>query len=593
MSLNHELADLFKTAAAVMEIKGEPVFKAIAFSKVARVLNDMTFDIRRAVEDGTLAKTEGIGKGSLKIIEEYVRTGKSTDVDELRASIPAGLIPMMQIPSLGPKTIALFWKERGITTIEELSKAIDAGTLAGLKGVGEKKLQSIKEGMALLAAAGGRKGLVDVLPVAVSLLEQVRALKGVGKAEIAGSLRRWKETIGDVDIVATLAAGVEAAAATEITEAFAHFPQVTKILGQGETKSSVLVEGGLQVDLRIVPEDHFGAALQYFTGSKEHNVKLRGLAQDKGLTLNEWGLYTLSEYEKVKKVTAKAPALPAVASRTEEEIYQALGLAWIPAELREDRGEIDLAKKKKLPNLVVVEDLRGDLHTHTTASDGTASIEEMAEAAKARGYQFIGITDHSKSQVIANGLTAERLLKHVKAIRAVAGKIKGIKIFAGCEVDILADGTLDFEDAILAELDFVIASPHIALKQDSAKATDRLLRAVDNRYVNIIGHPTGRMINARAGLPVEFDRVLPRAAAAGVAMEINSGWPRLDLNDVNARAALAAGCVLSINTDAHGVDEFAQIPLGISVARRAGAEPKNVINTWRYEALVDFFAKKR
>lgn len=593
MSLNYELADLFKTAAAIMEIKGEPVFKAIAFSKVARLLENLPFDIRKAVEDGSIATIEGIGKTSRKIIEDVVRVGASSDIDELKASIPPGLIPMMAIPSLGPKTISLFWKQRGITTIDELAKAIDEGKLAGLKGVGEKKIQSIKDGIALRAQAGTRKGLIEVMPVALEMLQQVRALKGVERAELAGSLRRWKETIGDVDILASLQRGVAASAAMSITEQFSKFPQVTKILGQGETKSSILTASGLQVDLRIVPDDHFGAALQYFTGSKEHNVRLRGLAQDKGMTLNEWGLYRVEAYEKAKKETGKPPALQAVASQTEEQIYEALGLSYIEPELREDRGEIEHAAKAPIPKLLVVDDIRADLHTHTTASDGQNSIEEMAEAAKALGYTHLAITDHSKSQVIANGLSVERLLKHLAAIRKVGSKLRGIQLLAGCEVDILVDGSLDYEDAILAELDIVVASPHVSLKQDATKATDRILRAVEHRYVNIIGHPTGRLINARAGLPVEFEKVFAAAARVGVAMEINAGWPRLDLNDVNARAALQAGVVLSINTDAHSTPEFAQMALGVSVARRAGAEARQVLNTWDYQRTIDFIARKR
>ncbi len=591
--MNHDLADLFKTAAAVMEIRGEPVFKAIAFSKVGRMLGDMTVDIRKAVEDGSIGTMAGIGKTSRTIIEDYVRTGASADIEELKSTIPAGLIPMMQIPSLGPKTIALFWKERGITSTEELKKAIDEGKLAGLKGVGEKKIQSIKDGIALLAAAGGRKGLVEVIPVAHDMLEQVRAIRGVLRAEVAGSLRRWKETIGDVDILASLKNSEPASAGGKVSEAFTHFPEVIKILGQGETKASVLTASGLQVDLRIVPDEHFGAALQYFTGSKEHNVKLRGLAQDKGLTLNEWGLYKLEDYDKAKKETGKPPASLAVASKTETDIYRALGMEYIEPELREDRGEVELAQKHELPDLIQVEQIKADLHTHTRASDGQNTIEEMIEAALALGYTTLAITDHSKSQVIANGLSAERLLKHVAQIRKVAEQYEGIRVLAGCEVDILVDGSLDYDDAILAELDFVVASPHVSLKQDAAKATDRLLRAIEHRYVNIIGHPTGRLINARAGLLVEFEKLFTVAAKIGVAMEINAGWPRLDLNDVNARGALQAGVKLSINTDAHSTPEFAQMSLGVSVARRAGARAQDVINTLAAGDLAEFIARKR
>ena len=591
MSLNHDLEKLFKTAAAVMEIKGEAVFKAIAFTKVARLLGDSTIDLRTAVEDGSIGDMEGVGKSSRKIIEDFVRTGRSPDIDELITSIPTGLIPLMEVPGLGPKTIKLVWKERGVTSVGELVAAIDSGKLAGLPGIGEKKIQTIKDGIALLNAGRGRIGLVDAMPIAQQLAEDVRKLPGVAHAEVAGSLRRWRETIGDVDLIAAVKPKADAEA---VVHAFVTLPMVEKILVEGPTKGSVLVAEGLQVDLRIVPELHFGAALQYFTGSKDHNKKIRGLALDRGMTLNEWGLYELADHEKAEKKTGHPPELKPVASRTEADVYKALGLPYFEPELREDRGEIELAQTGELPELIAVADIRGDLHTHTTASDGEATIEEMAEAAKAAGYAYLAITDHSKSSVLANGLNAERLLKHVKAIRKVGEKIKGLTLLAGSEVDILVDGRLDYEEAVLRELDIVVASPHVSLKQDTAKATDRILRAIDTPCVNIIGHPTGRLINLRSGLPLDIGKVIARAAAANVALEINSGWPRLDLNDVNAKAAIAGGVKLSIDTDAHSADYLAKKPvLGVSVARRAGATASSVINTYTLVALKKFIALKR
>ncbi|HEV7301918.1 MAG TPA: DNA polymerase/3'-5' exonuclease PolX [Tepidisphaeraceae bacterium] len=590
MALNHDLAEIFRIMAAVMEIKGESVFKAIAFSKVSRILNDMTFDIKKAHDDGTLKDLEGIGPASRKIIEDYIRNGRSVDFEEVSTSVPAGLLPMLEIPGLGPKTISLLWKERGITNQEELVRAIDEGKLDGLKGIGAKKIDSIKQGIALRAQAKGRVGIVEALPMGESLIERVRALKGIARAEVAGSLRRRKETIGDVDIVAAL---TDKADPVAIAALFVAFPEVQHILGQGASKASVLTAGGLQVDLRMVPEENFGAALLYFTGSKDHNVRIRGRALDKGMTLSEWGLYDLAKYEKAAKKTAEAPKLAPIASRTEADVYAALGLAYVEPELREDRGEVALAEAGTLPKLIQLADIRGDLHTHTTASDGTNSIEEMAEAAKAMGYAFLAITDHSKSQVIANGLTADRLLKHVAAIRKVADKIKGIKLLAGCEVDILVDGRLDFDDAVLKELDIVVASPHVSLKQDSKKATDRIKRAIDTRYVNIIGHPTGRLINSREGLPLDFAQLFPVAAKNGTAMEINAGYPRLDLNEVNARAALETGVMLSINTDAHSVSGLTEMIYGINVARRAGTTVGSVINCMEVHDLMSFIAKKR
>lgn len=591
MSLNHELADLFRTFAALLEIKGEPVFKAIAFSKVSRILNDMTFDIRDACNKGTLDQIEGIGASSRRIIEEYCKTGHSTDYEQVAASVPAGLIPMLQIPGLGPKTIALFWKERGVNSIDELIKAIDTGTLKGLKGVGDKKLEAIKQGIEIRAQAAQRMGIAEALPVAEQLLAQIRALKPVKQAEIAGSLRRRRVTIGDVDIVCAVQDGAKG---PEVTGAFVKFAEVSKILGEGPTKASIVTAGGLQVDLRVVPVENFGATLLYFTGSKDHNVRIRGLAQDKEMTLNEWGLYKLDAYEKAKKKTGEAPELKPIASKSEEEIYKKLGMAFIEPEIREDRGEVDLALKDSLPLLIERADYRGDLHSHTTASDGIATIEQMAEAAIARGYEFLAITDHSKSQVIANGLTAERLLAHAKEIRKVSDRLrKKIRLLAGVEVDILVDGRLDFEDAVLAELDFVVASPHVSLKQDEAKATARILRAIENRYVNVIGHPTGRLINQRQGLTLDFARIYKAAADSGTALEINSGWPRLDLNDVQARGAIESGVMLSINTDAHSIDGLDEITFGLSVARRAWVTKSHVINCLSLPQLVKIVEKKR
>ena len=590
MSLNDELSDLFGRFAALMEIKGESAFKAIAFSKVSRILRDLTIDLRKAVDDNTLKDIEGLGASSCRIITQYIKTGSSSDYEEVAASVPPGLPPLLEIPGLGPKTIALLWKERSVTTLEDLIKAIDSGALQGLKGIGEKKVKSIKEGIALRSQAAVRMGIGDALPIAQGLLERLRNLPAVKEAQIAGSLRRRRETIGDVDLICAL---TDSSAAAQVASAFVTFAEVQKILGQGQTKASVLTAGGLQVDLRIVPRENFGAALLYFTGSKDHNVKLRGRAQDRDLTLNEWGLYRIAEYDKAAKKTGEAPAAIPVASRTEEDVYQALGLEWIAPELRESRGEIEAAANKALPRLITRADLRGDVHCHTTASDGANTIEEMAAAALALGYQFLAITDHSKSQVIANGLTAERLLKHAREIRKVSERLKGIVLLAGCEVDILADGSLDFEDEILAELDFVVASPHIALKQDAAKATDRLLRAIDNKYINVIGHPTGRLINRRAGLPIDIGRITAAAAASGTALEINGGYPRLDLNDVHARAALDAGALLAIDTDAHGAAELSGIEYGLDVARRAWATPEKVINCMSLGALRKFVAQKR
>jgi DNA polymerase (family 10) len=596
MSLNLELSDLFHNFSALMELKGESVFKVIAFQKVGRILKEMNIDLRKCIEEGKLCEIEGIGKSSQQIIEEYVETGKSSAYEDLKSTVPVGLVPMLQIEGLGPKTINLLWKQLNITSLEELSEAIQSGKLKSLKGMGEKKIASIQKGIesfkarvAVDGVAPRRAGIADADEQAELLLAGVRKIQGVMRAEIAGSLRRRRETIGDVDLIASVQDASEAA--TVIGE-FVKLPGVIQTLGAGESKGSVKVANGMQVDLRVVPHDNFGAALLYFTGSKEHNVKIRGLAQKQKMTLNEWGLYKLDQYEKAKKETAKPPPIKPVASESEESIYIALGLSFIEPEMREDFGEIELAKDDKLPNLITIKDIRGDLHTHTTASDGRNTIEEMAAAAKKAGYEYLGVTDHSKAMAMARGLTVDRLLKHIEEIHRVSDKLKGITLLAGAEVDILVDGRLDYDDDVLKLLDIVVASPHVSLKQDSKKATDRLLRAIDNKYVNIIGHPTGRLINGRDGLPLELDKIFDRAAKSGTALEINAGYPRLDLNDVNARHAIQAGCMLAIDTDTH-TDSFVELIWGLGVARRAWATPKNIINCMPLPTLRKFLAAKR
>jgi DNA polymerase (family 10) len=596
MSLNHELADLFHNFSALMELKGENVFKVIAFQKVGRILKEMTIDLRKCIEEGKLNEIEGIGKSSQQIIEEYVEKGKSRAYEDLKSTVPVGLVPMMQVEGLGPKTINVLWKTLNITSLEELSEAINSGKLKGLKGMGDKKIASIQKGIesfknrvAVDGVGNRRTGIADAEEQAEPLLAGVRKIPGVVRAEIAGSLRRRRETIGDVDLIAAVQETSDAAA---VIGEFVKLPGVIQTLGAGESKGSVKVANGMQVDLRVVPEENFGAALLYFTGSKEHNVKIRGLAQKQKMTLNEWGLYDLAKYEKAKKETAKPPPIKPVASESEESIYTALGMAYVEPEMREDFGEVELAKQNKLPKLITIKDIRGDLHTHTNASDGQNTIEEMAAAAKAAGYEFLGVTDHSKALAMAHGLTVDRLIKHIEEIHRISDKLKGITLLAGSEVDILVDGRLDYDDDVLKLLDIVVASPHVSLKQDSRKATDRLLRAIDNKYVNIIGHPTGRLINGREGLPLEMDKIFERAAKSGTALEINAGYPRLDLNDVNARAALQAGCKLAIDTDSH-INNFVELPLGIGVARRAWATPRDVVNCMKLPELKKFIQQKR
>lgn len=596
MSLNQQLADLFHSLAALMELRGDNVFKVIAFQKVGRIIRESNIDFKKCMEEGKLCEIEGIGKGSQQVIEEFILTGKSSVFEEISASVPAGLVPLMSIEGLGPKTINMLWKERGITSLAELEKALESGALKGVKGLGEKKIATITAGIALYKSAmvsgpaQRRTGIPQATEYGEALLAAVRNIQGVVRAELAGSLRRRRETVADLDIVAAIK---DPTIGGEVSAAFCKLPGVVQTIVTGPSKCSVKIANGMQADLRIVPEAHFGAALIYFTGSKEHNVKIRSLALKKKMTLNEWGLYKLDNYEKADKEIAKPPPVAAVASATEQDVYHALGLSYIEPELREDRGEVDAARGNRLPALLTLKDIRGDLHTHTTESDGTASIEQMALAAKALGYEFLAITDHSKALAMTNGLSVERLLAHIENVHRISDRLKGITLLAGSEVDILADGRMDYDDDVLKELDIVIASPHVSLKQDAKKATDRLLRAINNRYVNVIGHPTGRLINGRDGLPLHLEPIFRAAAETGTAMEINASYPRLDLNDVNTKNARQAGVIISINTDAHSTGELLLMPFGIDVARRAWLTSKDVINCMPLAALKKFLVTKR
>ena len=577
MSPNQPLVEMFNRMADVLLIRGENAFKAIAFQKVARTLDETPKDIAQVARVGELPHIEGVGESSRHIIEEFARKGHSETYEELLATVPSGLLEMLQIPGLGPKTIALLWKQKEITSVAQLESAAQQGGLDGIKGIGAKKVAAILDGIRILKTGMQRRGWMDAQPLVQKMLIWLQQDKRIGQSQVAGSYRRHKETVGDVDLLCWVHDPADAPA---ITQSFSALPGVVRVLGCGETKCSVLMDQTLQVDLRVVPRESYGAALQYFTGSKQHNVKLRGLANDKGLTLNEWGLYRRGE---------KKP----MAGETEEGIYQVLGLDYIEPELREDRDEIAAAALHKLPVLLTEKDIRGDLHCHTTASDGNATILEMAEAARQLGYEYLAITDHSQSSIIANGLKSDRLLKHIGAIHKAQEQIKGITLLAGTEVDILADGHLDYDAAILKDLDFVVASAHTALKQDPAKATQRLLKVMDTRYVNLIGHPTGRMINQRDGLPLQMEQIFTAAAQTGTALEINAGWPRWDLNDVHARMAWQQGAMLAINTDAHSTQGLQEIEKGLWIARRAAVPRKQVLNCLKLDELRKFLQRKR
>ena len=557
--INQEIAHLFEEIADLLEIEGADRFRINSYRRAARALDELPDDLAQLSESGQLQKVPGIGKSTAEKIREYLETGQIAAHAKLRASLPAGLLDMLRIPGLGPKKVGALYHELKIENIEGLEKAVQAGKVAGLTGFGQKSADKILEGIAFLAQSAGRTPLGVADAIASELKERVAGFKGVRRVEIAGSVRRGKETVGDLDLLCEATDGKAA------IKAFTTMKDVTGIRAAGETKGSVLVPTGLgteiQVDLRVVPGESFGAALQYFTGSKEHNVRLRELAIKKGCKLNEYGLFKDDK---------------PLAGEDEEGIYKKLGLAFIPPELREDRGEIE--SKGKLPELIELDDIRGDLHIHTTASDGRASIEEMARAAKARGYKYLAITDHSHSSVIANGLSADRLESHIEAVRAVDAKIKGLTLLAGAECDILADGSLDYPDKLLARLDWVLASIHGAQGQSRARVTARTIAAMENPHIHAIAHPSGRLLGQRDGMDLDWEKIFEAAARTRTALEVSSAWQRLDLNDLHIRQALEAGCWLCIDTDAHGPEQLDLIRFGVRTARRGWASRDRIVN---------------
>ncbi|MBN2566048.1 MAG: DNA polymerase/3'-5' exonuclease PolX, partial [Candidatus Eisenbacteria bacterium] len=532
---NAEIAALFERLADIMEIRGEAFFRANAFRRVARILEDLSTDVADLVESGELTDMQGIGKGTADAIAEYLETGRITRYEEEKKTIPKGLVELLSVPGLGPKTIGLLWRELDVRSMNSLKRALRSKKILELPGIGPKKVENIEAGIRVYESRTGRLTIGTVITSAKATVEELKEATGIEDIEVAGSIRRWRETIGDIDVLAL------SSKPGPVIEAFTKLPRVTEVLAAGTTKASVRVSDGLQMDLRVVPPAVYGAALMYFTGSQAHNVKLRGLAQSKGLKLSEYGLFRGEDR---------------VAGRTEKSVMKKLGLGFIPPELREDRGEVEAALAGELPELVELSDIRGDLHAHSNYSDGHSTIEEVARAAKARGYQYVSINDHSRSLGVAHGLSVERLMKQGEEIAEVNKRLKGITVLRGTEVDILSDGTMDFPDEVLEELDVVVASIHSGFQQPQDRITGRILSAIDNPHVDIIGHPTGRLLGTRPAYEVDLERVMKAAANTGTALEINAWHERLDLNDVNARRAAEMGVKVAISTDSHHVDQL-------------------------------------
>ncbi|GAB4142698.1 MAG: DNA polymerase/3'-5' exonuclease PolX [Planctomycetaceae bacterium] len=557
---NTDIARYFDELADLLEIQGENPFRIRAYRGASRTLQGLAESVASIVADPEQQLTDlpGIGKDLSEKIVTILETGRLPQLDELKEQIPEDVVSMLRLPGIGPKKVGILMQELSIHTLDDLKQAAEQGQIASLKGFGKKTEQAILDGIESIANAEKRYRLAQAKVEADDIVEDLRKLKSVKQAAVAGSCRRRKETVGDLDVLVT------AEDSTEAMDRLANHERVQEVLARGDTKQRVRLHSQIEMDLRVVPEESYGAAMQYFTGSKEHNIVIRRRAQERGLKLNEYGLFRGDEL---------------IAGRTEEEIYEQLGLPWIPPELRENRGEIEAAEAGQLPKLIELSDIRGDLHMHTTATDGAATIREMAEAAKQRGLKYIAITDHSKRVSMANGLDSERLRAHWKAIEKVRGSVSGIEILCGIECDILEDATLDLPDDVLAEADWVIAVLHYGLNQPAEQINKRLLAAIQNPHVSAIGHLTGRLIGKRPGADVDYDTVFRAASEYGVMMEINAHPSRLDVDDIHAAAARDRGIPIVINTDAHSTAGLDVMEYGIYQARRAGLEKKDVANT--------------
>ncbi len=571
---NRQLADTFTLIANLCEIKGEVIYVVLAYRRAAESLTSLPREAGEYWKEGKLREIPGVGKAIAEKIDELLRTGKLEFLENLKKEVPPALADWLAVPSLGPKKIALIWRTLNITTLAQLETAAKKGKLRGLPGMGAKSEAAILEGIASLARRSGRIPLGRAWPLAQEIIGQLKKVKGVVDAQPAGSLRRMRSTVGDLDIL------VAAKDSAPVMEAVVNLPGVSRVLGKGETKSSIEFTDGVRAQVWVHPPEKFGTALQYATGSKDHNVQLRQLALDKGLSLSE---HSFTRVKGGKEIFCA----------TEEEVYKTLGLPWIPPELREDRGEVQAAKANKLPKLIEVKDIKADLQVHSTWSDGKLSMLEMARAAAKRGIQVIAFTDHSVSLGVTGGLSIEKHKQQAAEIKKIQKQLGDeILVLHASEVEIKADGALDYPDEFLASLDLVLASLHTSLRQPREKVTQRVLNAIRNPHVDIIGHPTGRLIPDREGADLDMDALLNAAAESGVALEINAHPSRLDLDDVYARRAKEMGIPISINTDSHSEADLDMLFYGVAIARRAWLTKEDVINCWPAERLLKWLKSR-
>ncbi|MBU3958343.1 MAG: DNA polymerase/3'-5' exonuclease PolX [Candidatus Omnitrophica bacterium] len=567
---NLKISEIFREIVKILEIKGGNPFRIRAYERAAENIAGLSEDIENFIRGDKLTQIPGIGKDLAERIKEFVETGRIKVYEDLKKTIPAGLLDLLNIPSVGPKTAKLLYEKLKIKNIAGLEGAIKKNKLKGIFGIKKKTVENISKGIELLKRGRERMTLAQAIQVADEFIKALGALAGVKKISYAGSLRRQKETVRDIDILAI------SDRPHKIMNIFTKHPDVGEVLARGETKSSVRTKDDIQVDCRVVERKSFGAALLYFTGSKNFNIKIRQIAIRKGLKINEYGVFRKNRF---------------ITGQTEEDIFKTLRMSYIEPELREDAGEIELAQKFHLPELIKVQDLKGDLHVHSRWSDGGNTIEEMARAAKLRGYSYIAITDHSQSLKVAGGLSVADLKKKRRQIGQLNKKIKGFRILYGTEADIDSDGRLDYKDETLREFDVVVAAIHSGFKQSKSQLTKRLIRVCRNKYANIIAHPTGRLWGSRDAYDIDTDEVLKAARDTNTFLEINAFPQRLDLNDQNCRRAKEIGAKLVIGTDAHTTEQLEMMKLGVSVARRGWLSKNEVINTLAVEELLKTIKK--
>ncbi|HXG52825.1 MAG TPA: DNA polymerase/3'-5' exonuclease PolX [candidate division Zixibacteria bacterium] len=583
---NVEIARVLSRYADLLEIQGEDLFRILAYRKAARTLESLSQPVAQMLAEGkNLDELPGIGKSMAEHIEEIVRTGTLTGFKKLRKKIPASLAELLDIEGLGPKRAKLLYDRLGISSVKELERALDSGKVASLPGFGQKSCEKIRQALRNLGKRPRRFKLLDADQLVRPLVDYLRKGGDVEQLEVAGSYRRRMETVGDIDILA----------ASEKPEAvmgrFRAYPEVDRVVAAGTTRGTVILRSGLQVDLRILARRSYGAALHYFTGSKAHNVAVRKLGVERGLRINEYGVFRVPRGKKADETGVEEGER--IGGATEEEVFRAVGLDWVPPELREDRGEIQAAQKHRLPDLIVLGDIRGDLHLHSKWTDGAATILEMVRACRERGYEYCAITDHSRAVRVAGGLSPDDFRRQRDEIERARAKVQGIAVLAGCEVDILPDGSLDLPDALLEQLDVVVAAVHSRMNMTQSEMTRRVLKALAHPAVTILAHPTGRLINEREPFAIDLEQVFHAAKERNVAIELNAQPDRLDLNDLHALRAREIGVKIAVNTDAHSVEQLHFMKYGVDQARRGWLEKRHVLNALARPQLEAWLNQRR